>query len=318
MNATRPDHFAAPAPGAPSGLLTACLLAIACSLMASCVAGAAPGDTTRAARPAAGVAPDFSEYQKLLNDLLTVTSARGEPLDARFDYEKFYDVKGRYERVSRIKKQLMAVPPSRMDERARLAWAINVYNFTVLENGTTYLLIPSRGRQRYLSLRDIKVSKAPFFQAPTIEAEGRKYSLDEFERHFLLADFDRARGGVPPAQLDPRVHFALVCGALGCPPLLPRAFRPESLEIQLDFATRNALALPRHLRVNEATGALETSAIFDWYAADFGGPGGAVGFIGKYAPPKVRKSMDSTKSTPRRGAIPWDWNLNQSERKREI
>src|SRR5512145_3313911 len=87
--------------------------------------------------------PDFSGYQELLNDWLTVISVKGEPLDTRFDYEKYYDKPGRFERSVRIRRQMLAVPPSSMDERTRLAWAINMYNYLVIENATEYLLVPN-------------------------------------------------------------------------------------------------------------------------------------------------------------------------------
>jgi hypothetical protein len=157
-----------------------------------------------------------------------------------------------------------------------------------------------------------------FFLAKRFEIEGHTYSLDEFERHFLFADYDPLKGGDPPPNLDPRVHFAVVCGALGCPPLLPRAYRADSLEIQLEFATKNALALPRHLSFTEKTGRLQGSAIFQWYTRDFGGLDKAFEFAMKYAPAKLRAEVKQRKVTGFAGMIPWDWNLNQTAHKKEI
>jgi len=282
---------------------------------------AKPGATS--AKPAAGSraaapAPDASGYQELLNELLTVISAPGEPLDTRFDYEKFYDMRGRFERCKRIRRQMLAAPPSAMDERTRLAWAINLYNYLVIETATEYLLVPERGRLRYKGPRDIKTPMGPFFQAPLVEIEGAKYSLDQFELHFLFADFDRDKGGPPPASLDPRVPFAVVCGAIGCPPLQPRAYRGDSLKIQLENATRNALALPRHLAFLEASGRVQASAIFQWYPADFGGMEKTFDFVLKYAPARTRAAIEQRKITTISGMTAWDWNLNQAPHKKEI
>lgn len=291
----------------------------ACAVFAVALAFAPVGASASPADSAsAPAALDLSGYQQLLNDLLTVTSAPGAPLDTRFDYEKFYDIRGRWERLSRIKRQLLSVPPSGMDDRTRLAWAINTYNFLVLENATNHLLVPQRGRLRFLGPRDIPLPGGSFFTAPVIEVEGRKYSLDQLERHFLFADYDRAQGGEPPRALDPRVHFAVVCGALGCPPLLPRAYRPDSLEKQLEFATRNALALPRHLTLSEETGRLDASAIFQWYAADFGGMQKAFEFARKYAPSATRAAIEKRKITAISGMTRWDWNLNQTVHKKKF
>lgn len=292
------------------------LVSLLCALCAPGLSTAAPaGNAKAAARPGAA-APDFAEYQKFLDDYLTVISAKGEPVDTRFDYEKLYDARGRYERLARIKRGLMSVPPSQMNDAARKAWAVNVYNFTVIESGANHLLVPDRGRLRYKTLREIRLPEGPFFEAAVINVEGQKYSLDDFERHFLLAGFDRGTGGVPPAALDPRVHFAIVCGALGCPPLLPRAYRPDSLEIQLEFATRNALGLERHLRIRDKTRRLEASEIFQWYAADFGGLAKAFEFLVRYAPPAMQQAIQAGGYASVSGIIPWDWNLNQTVHKK--
>jgi len=306
------------------------LAAAAALVLASVGAQAAPADSAAArapaataAKPAAGSrtaasAPDLTGYQELLNELLMVVSGPGEPLDTRFDYEKFYDMRGRFERCKRIRRQLLAVPPSAMDERTRLAWAINTYNYLVIETATEYLLVPDRGRLRYKGPRDIKTPMGPFFQAPLVEIEGQKYSLDQFELHFLFADFERAQGVPPPAALDPRIHFAVVCGAIGCPPLQPRAYRGDSLKVQLEHATRNALALPRHLTFLEASGRVQASSIFQWYSPDFGGMEKAFDFVMKYAPAKTRAAIEQRKITSISGMTAWDWNLNQAPHKKEI
>ena len=260
----------------------------------------------------------YPGYQKLLDELLTVISAPGEPLDTRFDYEKFYDAPGRFERCTRIKRELLAVPPSAMNPRTRMAWAINTYNYLVIEAITENLLMPNRGRQRYPGPRDIRLPGGSLFSAPLVEIEGQSYSLDAFERHFLFADFDREKGGSPPPNLDPRIHFALVCGAIGCPPLQPRAYRPDSIGIQLEFATRNALALPRHLEFKPESGRVQASSIFQWYVADFGGSDNAFSFLLEYAPAATRVAIQLRKITSIAGLTPWDWNLNQTARKKEI
>jgi hypothetical protein len=288
-------------------------------LLAAGAALAAPADSTRAAATPSAT-PSFVEYQKLLDELLTVFSGKGEPLDSRFDYEKFYDQKGRYERLARIKRELLEAPPAQMDARTRRAWAINTYNYLVIETATNNLLVPGRGRLRYKGVRDIRLPDPPndFFRTPVVQVEGKGYSLDEFERTFIFDGFTLQPPGERPATIDPRVHFAIVCGALGCPPLLPRAYRPDSLETQLDFATRNALSLPRHLRLDGKSGRLDGSAIFIWYAPDFGGREKVFEFVKKYAPAKIRAAIAQQKITGMFGTVQWDWLLNQTAHKKEI
>ena len=119
-----------------------------------------------------------------------------------------------------------------------------------------------------------------------------------------------ARPPPRPRTLDPRAHFAVVCAALGCPPLQPRAFVPESLDVQLDRACREALASPRHLRWNAQLKRVAGSSVFSWFEADFGGPEGAFEFLKRYAPDPLRAALEAKPEPRIETFIAWDWNMN--------
>lgn len=272
---------------------------------------------------AAPIAPDFSEYQRLLDEFLSVVSAPNTSIETRIDYMRLYAEPDRKERFARIREQLFQIAPSSMDARSRLAWAINAYNYLAIETATNHLF-ESRGRKpqgdkmysygvRIAHVMTITLPGGDFFTAPLVEIEGEKYSLNTFERHFVFADYDHKSGKPAPPKLDPRPHFALVCASKGCPALMPRAYRADSIERQLDFAVRNALASPRHLFLFQYTGQLLVSSIFDWYQADFGGPEGVVGFVRKYSPAAMRKEMEQRKVQRFGVFIKWEWGLNDLE-----
>lgn len=271
------------------------------------------------ARAAEPVVPSTAEYQRLLNDFLSVTSSPGAPLETAFDYEELYISRGRDERLQRVRTDLLQTPPSTMSPKALKAWAINTYNFLVLESATENLyerrIVRGKleGRRAYVRKGRSSVRQMPdYFTSTAVTIEGRSYSLNAFEQHFLFADFPRGATGTPPKGLDPRIHFALVCGAQGCPPLQPRAYTAESLEVQLDNATRVALSSPRHLRYVPELQRLEWSQIFAWYTGDFGGPEGAWAFAMRYAPPELKKRMSDRASKQPDGAIVWEWKMNQT------
>lgn len=288
--------------------------AIACGIVfAGMFSGLqAQGAPTQASQPA-----DCSGYQALLDEFLVVTSSPGRPLETRFNYTALHQRRDRNMRFALIRRQLFGVTPSLMSDDERLAWAINAYNFLVIEAVTENLFrSPARGqasdprRERHASVMQMTVRGQKFFDAKLVEIEGRGYSLNAFERRFVFADAATRRQ--PPQRLDPRAHFALVCAAKGCPPLRPRCYRADSLDPMLDVATRDALASPTHLRWDAATGRLEVSSIFDWYKADFGGPDAAYAFIKQYAPPTVRAEIEAQKKRRWSGVIPWDWDLNHT------
>ncbi len=283
-------------------------LAAAVALAGLVAPGASP---PAAAAAAARNRLDFSSYQQLLDQHLWTVSEPGAPLETRFNYEGFYDEKGRAERMFRIRRQFLSVDPARLDVKNRRAWAINFYNFLVLDQVTDHLLIPGKTRQRYLSVRDIRPGGEDFFKVPVVRVDTVEYSLDAFEKRFLFEDFDRKPGATPPPGLDPRIHFAIVCGAIGCPPLQPRAFRADSLDLQLDAAVRQTLAHPNHFRHTPGSRNVQLSAIFFWYAPDFGGSTRAVAWAAKYLPAPARAEVQKIQDGALTSQINWDWKLNQ-------
>lgn len=76
------------------------------------------------------------------------------------------------------------------------------------------------------------------------------------------------------ASLEPRVHFALVCGSRSCPPIA--VYEPEAIDRQLDLAT-GAFVNDGGVWVDPRCGHVSLSRIFQWYGPDFGARLFAVG-----------------------------------------
>ena len=129
-----------------------------------------------------------------------------------------------------------------------------------------------------------------FFDSKKFTLRGEKTTLDQLEKETLSKQFP-----------DPRLHFTLVCAALGCPKLAPFAYNPKQLEEQLEQQTRQVINDPSFIRVNGPF--LEISQLFDWYVSDFGGKQNIVPFIQKYHLLKVKFS-------PKYTFYEYDWTLN--------
>ena len=87
---------------------------------------------------------------------------------------------------------------------------------------------------------------------------GQRWTLDEIEQEIIRKRFS-----------EPRIHFALVCAAIGCPPLRNQAFTGGRLDEQLDEQARKfLLESPEKNRVDPANGAVFLSPIFDLYRED--------------------------------------------------
>ncbi len=73
---------------------------------------------------------------------------------------------------------------------------------------------------------------------------GHKISLDEIENSSTMGIITQTQGN------DTRIKFALGCGYKSCPFTLPKAYRAESLEEQLNFVTEKNLKLKRIIKID--------------------------------------------------------------------
>jgi hypothetical protein len=258
----------------PLRFLPAPRFALATLALAALVLSALPAAPARAAEP------DYSGYQALLRQYIHVLGKKGEPWDSRFDYEmlfideKIWQTKSS-ERLTTLHTQLLSVTPAAMTQRERTAWALNAYNFLVIEHMTMNLLVPGHRFQRYDSPRQVKGDEGAFFAAPVAQVEGVPHSLTGFESRLVYGDTasNASADGTAPREKggDPRLQFGL-CKAAMCSGLItPWVFRADSLDMQLDRATRLALALPRWIRLDEATGSFMASNRFFDERMDLGG-----------------------------------------------
>ena len=131
---------------------------------------------------------------------------------------------------------------------------------------------------------------------------GKVWTLDEIEHEIIRERFS-----------EPRIHFALVCAALGCPPLRSEAYRGEELDAQLDDqAARFLTESPSKNRVDTVEGVVYLSRIFDWYRGDFSPGSQDLGrFLARYHPPgPERELLESGRFDVK--FTDYDWSLNGS------
>jgi len=132
----------------------------------------------------------------------------------------------------------------------QLAFLINVYNATTLQ-----LIIDNYPLKSIKSIGSLL--KGPWDQDSTA-LFGKVISLDTLEHKIIRKNY-----------AEPRIHFALVCAALGCPSLRAEAYSGTRLHDQLDDQTRTFLSTPEKNRLDSDKGKLYLSPIFKWYKEDF-------------------------------------------------
>lgn len=132
-----------------------------------------------------------------------------------------------------------------------------------------------------------------FFDKKLVIVMGNEMTLNDFEK-----------GKVFPEFPDAKLHFVLVCGAKGCPPLANSAYFPEGLEENLTKRTSYVLNLDWFVRVKKKR--LELSKIFEWYRSDFETEGKKlVDYVNQFREMKI-----DTKGV---GFYEYDWSLNELE-----
>ncbi len=137
------------------------------------------------------------------------------------------------------------------------------------------------------------LDKKGFFDETTYNLGRMSITLNDIENKLLREKFN-----------DPRVHFVLVCGANGCPPLISNAYSPETLDAQLDAQTRNAIN-GNFIKVNGKKKKVEVSEIMKWYRSDFIQNGTTeIDFINTYRNEKLSKDYSIS-------YFSYDWSLNK-------
>jgi len=189
---------------------------------------------------------------------------------------------------------LAAVSKSEFDswsEDKQLAFLINLYNAATLD------LIADN--YPVASIKKIgNLFKGPWKQE-VVDLFGEKTTLDHVEHGIIRQQYD-----------DPRVHFALVCAALGCPPLREEAYTAAKLDAQLEDQGRIFLNNSEKNRVDAEAGVLYLSPIFDWFVGDFTKGGKSVA---EWVAPYFGSKSDSAAAAGGKVTVKYtdyDWSLN--------
>lgn len=183
--------------------------------------------------------------------------------------------------LDRLVKQIGEYNLNGAGKAERKAFFINAYNVLVLYQVLEHYPLKS-------------VMDVPgFFDKQQYLVAGEQLTLNELEKKKLLLPYR-----------DARIHFALVCAANSCPPLLNKAYTPQTIEEQLQAQAIKSLRDTQFIRVDEKDNKVDVSEIFRWYEKDFLAEAPSVrSYINLYRNHPVPKSMHITYYT-------YDWSLN--------
>lgn len=198
-------------------------------------------------------------------------------------------------------------------EPEQLAFWINAYNAITLQYILDNYPIQKGGfisglRYPSNSIRQIE----GVWDTLTSKVVGEERTLEDIEHEILRAQFG-----------DARIHVAIVCASIGCPPLRNEAFVADRLEEQLDDQARTFLSDATKFRIDRAKATVHLSSIFKWFGKDFipefsakSGYSGhntsqraVLGFIANYSSPEDAEYLNTASYSIE--YQDYDWSLNE-------
>jgi len=198
--------------------------------------------------------------------------------NGRVDYSSIHSDQSNLNEILNLAE---AIKVSKSDANNYQAFWINAYNLSVIKGIIDNYPIKS------------PLDKKGFFDKTTYKLGGKNITLNNIEHKLLRAQFK-----------DARFHFVLVCGAIGCPPLISKAYLPKTLEAQLEKQTKIALN-GSFIKVNTKQKSIQSSEIMKWYKEDFTMNGTTeISFINKYRTEKIPNNFKLS-------YFPYNWNLNK-------
>lgn len=267
-----------------------------------------PGDV--ATKGAA--ASDASAISQLLQkSMLRLTGRFLDEADGTVNYTALKESQ-EYREYRQLASRLGKVDVSVLQPEERKAFFINVYNALTVDS--------------IAQLEDPPASPldvANFWTAYAYSIGPHSYTLDQIEHGILrgnrlhpstgtlaLAPGDPRLRHCPPT-FDPRIHFALNCGAKSCPAV--RVYTGGNLEASLEAATKTYL----RQEVEARDGVLRLPQILQWYRDDFApDQQGMLRWIQGYVGEAERTAIDALLAPPAGGLPPssilyhYDWSLN--------
>jgi len=194
--------------------------------------------------------------------------------------------------LDRYVASLADLPITTYRRSEQFAYWVNLYNALTIKLIAAHYPLNS--------IRDINISRGLVsgpWTRPLINIEGRPVSLDDIQNRILR-----------PGWNDARIHYLLACGAVGCPDLPAQPVSADQIAEQLDAAARAFINHPRGARVTD--GALRLSAIYQRYAADFGGSDwDAIQHVRRYAARPLASAMRAASAVD---GYDFDWSLNDA------
>ncbi len=212
------------------------------------------------------------------------------------DDDGWVDYEGLEDDEAELDNYLSTVAAAPFDEMGRdekLALLINGYNASTLKLILDHMPINS--------IMDIPESKR--WDAVRCNIGGCELSLNQIEHEQIRPKF-----------AEPRVHFALVCAAVGCPPLRNEAYVANRIDEQLQAQTEYVHQHKTWFKFDPSSNQLSLTKLYNWYGGDFEQVAGSVSQFAANYSTKLKLAVENG-TAPQPDWLNYDWKLNSLKNK---
>ncbi len=235
-------------------------------------------------------------YSGLPNDIVFDHTIFNELLRTHVDRQGWVDytaLKGDLGKLDIYIANVASAPFYKLGRDQKFALLLNAYNAFTLKLILDYYPIDS--------IKDIPKAKSWDDVRWTIG--GNVWSLNQIEHQEIRPKF-----------MEPRIHFALVCAAVGCPPLRNEAYDATRLDEQLNYQTQFVHEHKTWFALDTEKNSVGLTKLYSWYGSDFDQlKGSVINYAAEYSS-ELNKHLKSNQ-VPAIQWLDYDWGLNSSQNK---
>ncbi len=189
-------------------------------------------------------------------------------------------------------QSLATLDLSSIEGDEKLATLINAYNAFMLE-----LVLDA------WPIENVERDLEQPFEKKHFTLGGKDVSLNEVEHEMIRKEFD-----------EPRIHWAVVCGAFSCPKLRSEAYTADKLEDQLQEQAEYVHNGPRYVEYDGGD-TIRLTPLYDWYAEDFN-DGDALTYAAQFLP-ALKDRLDAG-NPPAVEFLDYSWAVNDVSNREQL
>jgi len=214
------------------------------------------------------------------------------------NYQELKDDKRLYKYLEQLEN---TNPANIVNEKNRLAFWINAYNAYTLKFIIDEYPVESINDLHWGGLYLGTLLGTTVWNDKKIVSNGNELSLNNIEHDIIRKKFN-----------EEKIHFALVCASISCPPLRNEAYEGYKLDKQLEEQAKLFFNDVTKNKFDKNTRTASLSKILSWYERDFGENEKAMlNYVAQFIDKNIAKDIKRNLSNWNIKYLSYNWDLNE-------